>query len=180
MATMSRPVGLSRRRQECARTRFRPYAAPGCAALLKEIEPYECSFVSLPMNPAAAVETVKAGGDGGDNRAAIRALRDTFEAIHSEVLKMGADLAVMRTSIASAMRSALDGHDADLFMLAFKQEFDVGLSNFNFDRYFGSEGLTLSPLILGIVGVIKRCDPLTNSAPFDAANQHRWPERSPG
>jgi HK97 family phage prohead protease len=76
------------------------------ARLLKEIRLYECSFVSLPMNPAAGVETVKADEMlDVDVRDAIRMLRETFQALNAEAVKMSCELATTRAVVASALRS---------------------------------------------------------------------------
>jgi HK97 family phage prohead protease len=99
------PGGSSVRREDGAR-------------LLKEITLFECSFVSLPMNPAAGVESVsKAVGDGADVIDAILALRAVFEALTAEAVKMDAEAATINTALKAAngatqMRMAQAAADA--------------------------------------------------------------------
>ena len=70
----------------------------------------------------------------------------------------------------------VDGDEAEEFMLKFQSEFDVDLSNFRFDRYFGGEGFMLIPFIKSLLGKGEVREPLTISLLFDAAKHRRWPE----
>jgi hypothetical protein len=67
------------------------------------------------------------------------------------------------------------GDDAEEFMLKFQREFDVDLSNFRFNRYFGGEGFMLIPFIKSLHGKGEVRDPLTITDLFDAASHCRWP-----
>jgi len=70
------------------------------------------------------------------------------------------------------------GIDAEEFMFKFQQEFDVDLSNFRFDRYFGPEGADPIGLIKTLLGMGEKRDPLTIGHLFNAAKHRRWPESS--
>jgi hypothetical protein len=74
----------------------------------------------------------------------------------------------------------VDGDDAMEFMLKFRREFDVDLSNFRFDRYFGGEGFRLIPAIKSLLGKGEVRDPLTVTLLFDAAKHRHWPESTAG
>jgi hypothetical protein len=74
----------------------------------------------------------------------------------------------------------LDGDEAEEFMLKFQREFDVDLSNFRFDRYFGGEGFMLIPFIKSLLGKGEVRDPLTITLLCDAAKHRRWPESAAG
>jgi hypothetical protein len=74
----------------------------------------------------------------------------------------------------------VDGDEATEFMLKFRREFDVDLSNFRFDRYFGGEGFMLIPFIKSLLGLGEARDPLTVMLLFDAAKHRRWPESAAG
>jgi len=71
----------------------------------------------------------------------------------------------------------VDGCDAGEFMFKFQQEFEVDLSNFRFDRYFGGEGLDVILFIKNLLGMGIVKDPLTVDHLFNAAKHRRWPER---
>jgi hypothetical protein len=60
-----------------------------------------------------------------------------------------------------AMDLGVEGDDAVEFMLKFQREFDVDLSNFCFDQYFGGEGFMLIPFIKSLLGKGEVRDPLT-------------------
>lgn len=79
-----------------------------------------------------------------------------------------------------AKELGVEGDDAVEFMLKFQKEFDVDLSNFHFDRYFGSEGFNLIPFIKSLLGKGEMRDPLTVTVLFDAANHRRWPGSAAG
>jgi hypothetical protein len=65
----------------------------------------------------------------------------------------------------------VDGDDATEFMLKFRREFDVDLSSFRFDRYFGGEGFRLILAIKSLLGKGDVRDPLTVTLLFNAALQ---------
>jgi hypothetical protein len=69
----------------------------------------------------------------------------------------------------------VDGDDAEEFMQRFQSEFNVDLSNFRFDSYFGGEGFRLIPAIKSAFGKGTVRAPLTVAILFDAANHGRWP-----
>jgi hypothetical protein len=72
------------------------------------------------------------------------------------------------------------GIDAEEFMRNFQREFEVDLSNFRFDRYFGGEGANPILLIMSLLGKGKVRDPLTITLLFDAAKHRCWPESAAG
>jgi hypothetical protein len=74
----------------------------------------------------------------------------------------------------------VDGDDAVEFILNFVREFDVDLSNFRFDRYFGGEGFRLIAAIKSLLGKGEVRVPLTVALLFDAARHRRWPESAAG
>jgi len=69
----------------------------------------------------------------------------------------------------------LDGDDAREFMLAFQRQFDVDLSDFAFDRHFGSEGFTLTGFVLRLLRLHHVEQPLTIGMLVEAARLKRWP-----
>lgn len=69
----------------------------------------------------------------------------------------------------------VDGDDAEEFMLNFQREFNVDLSNFRFDEYFGEEGFRLIPAIKSALGKGEARAPLKIAILFDAAAHGQWP-----
>ena len=68
----------------------------------------------------------------------------------------------------------VDGDDAVGFFLKFRDEFDVDLSQFKFDVYFGSEGFKLFPAISSTFGWRRKKAPVTVDLLFNAARDHSW------
>ena len=68
----------------------------------------------------------------------------------------------------------VDGHDASEFILRFQEEFQVDLSDFRFDSYFGGEGLSLLMFIKSLFSPRVK-SPCTIELLFDAAKGGRWP-----
>jgi hypothetical protein len=68
----------------------------------------------------------------------------------------------------------VDGDDASEFMYNFGEKFQVDLSNFRFDNYFGGEGLSLIIFIKSLFSppVKSSC---TIELLFDAASNRHWP-----
>ena len=72
----------------------------------------------------------------------------------------------------------VDGDDAHDFMRRYQREFEVDLSQFEFDRHFGGEGFDLIEALKSALGRGKKRTPVTISLLFTAAKDHRWPGES--
>ncbi|MBR0707307.1 DUF1493 family protein [Bradyrhizobium liaoningense] len=71
----------------------------------------------------------------------------------------------------------VDGDDAHEFICRFADQFNVDMSEFDFDMYFGGEGFDLIGLIKSLVGR-KTKAPMTVELLFAAAKERRWPRNS--
>ncbi|MDX3966548.1 MAG: DUF5958 family protein [Bradyrhizobium sp.] len=71
----------------------------------------------------------------------------------------------------------VDGDDALDFMRRFSDQFNVDMSEFDFDMYFGGEGFELSGPVKTLLGWRTKV-PMTVELLFGAANERRWPRNS--
>ncbi|QHP68429.1 DUF1493 family protein [Bradyrhizobium sp. LCT2] len=71
----------------------------------------------------------------------------------------------------------VDGDDARELVRRFGEQFNVDMSEFDFDMYFGSEGFELSGLVKTLLGRRTKA-PMTVELLFGAAKQRRWSRNS--
>lgn len=77
----------------------------------------------------------------------------------------------------------LDGDDATEFFQAFARAFQVDISEFDFSRFFGREGLTLAAPLIWLRQAMRNGTPeeragfaqITVGQLVRAAEQHQWP-----
>jgi Protein of unknown function (DUF1493) len=72
----------------------------------------------------------------------------------------------------------ISGDDAAEFMLRFADEFDVDISGFRFNTYFGSEGANLIALVWSLLIGRRSRKPLTIGLLLEAAENNRWPPQA--
>lgn len=71
----------------------------------------------------------------------------------------------------------VDGDDAREFVRRFADQFNVDMSEFDFNMYFGREGIELSGLIKSLLGRSTKAS-MTVELLFGAAKERRWPRNA--